>query len=57
MVSYYCYYSVKASIERYKKASSDSSSGGSASEANAQVLLIPSLNFFKRAKTEPISFI
>ncbi|KAL9329471.1 hypothetical protein ACSQ67_004474 [Phaseolus vulgaris] len=28
--------SVKASIERYKKASSDSSSGGSASEANAQ---------------------
>ncbi|WVZ23939.1 hypothetical protein V8G54_002483, partial [Vigna mungo] len=28
--------SVKASIERYKKASSDSSNGGSASEANAQ---------------------
>ncbi|KAL2343236.1 hypothetical protein Fmac_004521 [Flemingia macrophylla] len=28
--------SVKASIERYKKASSDSSGGGSASEANAQ---------------------
>ncbi|RDX96772.1 Floral homeotic protein AGAMOUS, partial [Mucuna pruriens] len=30
--------SVKASIERYKKASSDSSSGGSTSEANAQKL-------------------
>ena len=50
----YCYHSVKASIERYKKASSDSSNGGSASEANAQVLLlIPAINFFNRAKLNP----
>jgi len=33
--------SVKATIERYKKACSDSSGAGSASEANAQVLLVP----------------
>lgn len=46
----YCYYSVKASIERYKKASSDLSTGGqSASEANAQVLIHYSFStFFSR---------
>jgi hypothetical protein len=32
---------VKATIERYKKACSDSSGTGSASEANAQVLINP----------------
>nr|KYP38093.1 Floral homeotic protein AGAMOUS [Cajanus cajan] len=46
---------VKGSIERYKKASSDSSGGGSASEANAQVFIISSLHFFKQMMGEALS--
>lgn len=39
MMSEKLMYSVKATIERYKKASSDSSNNGSISEVNTQVSL------------------
>lgn len=34
---YFLFCSVRATIERYKKASSDTANGGQASEVNAQV--------------------
>lgn len=39
-------YSVKATIERYKKASSDSSNNGSISEVNTQVIKLKDSIFF-----------
>lgn len=40
-------YSVKATIERYKKATSDSSNNGSISEANTQVKILAFLFTFQ----------
>jgi len=47
MILYILLFSVKASIERYKKACSDSSGAKSASESNVQVFIICSLQLHK----------